>query len=109
MHDLSRYLNKWEFTDIRVAVIVRDWNFLYKSQIRNRHTKDEEHAHQNISQAYLQIFRELDELKWPFYVMTYEAIVNYKQDYLDQIMPFFGLEAPKLDDLVDGNCFYLKK
>jgi hypothetical protein len=93
--DLLKPLRRHGYDDIMALVTTRDWFSLWRSQVdpKNGHAPNEAAALENIQLAYLEIFKQLGNLKLPFLVVAYEALVFFKKQAVLPLLKKLGLRG----------------
>lgn len=104
---MVRPLRKAGFTDIRAVVNIRDWYAMIASQVRVGHTDTFRESWERVQQAYPRIFTGLRDNKIPFVIVTYESILLYGKEVLDNMFRMLDIEPPaQIEKIKDGNAKY---
>jgi hypothetical protein len=74
-------LRAWGYRDTTVLVMVRDQYAIERSQVRAGHVSDLNHARQNTTRAYKEIFFGVTRLRLPFVIVSYArlGVPEYRQ------------------------------
>lgn len=92
--------------EVMAYVTTRDWFCMVESQT-GKHTDEKIESFGNLQIAYPFIFKKLEELEIPFVVVSYEALVERKKEYINKMLGVFGLDHFQEDNfLIDGNAKY---
>lgn len=80
--------------------IARDWRTTAQSQVEHGHSRDERRALAKIRRAYRDFFRDASN----FYVVTYQGLVDFPQQVMDEIADFLEVRRrPVAEEPFDGN------
>lgn len=93
---------------VNAFVTTRDWKSMLDSQLSVPHIRNLEEGLNNLQRAYPYIFSSLASLDVPFVVVSYEAILLYKHEYLKETLATFGLDYNEVE-IKDGNSKYYKQ
>lgn len=81
--------------------IARDWHATALSQVEHGHARDYRRSLERIRRAYRDFFRDANE----FYVVTYQALVDYPQQVMDEIADFLEVRRRPVEEMpVDANA-----
>ena len=98
--------------DVFGLVMVRDWYCMAQSQV-DTEFKPAQHvwqANRWSAIAYTRIFDAFDRLAVPFYIITYEAIIQRPERFVSHLYQDLGLKlAGELEPIYDGNAKYYEK
>lgn len=105
--DLQIKLNDLGFNDIKVVVTIRDLYCTEKS-VNNRHNRY--YIANDIKQAYYSIFSYLYNNMSPFYILTYESLINNPKGIQESLLRFAEVQITQQTiyiNITDGNSKYL--
>ena len=86
-------------------VTTRDWTSMLSSRI-NAGIINHEISSQRAQWAYLHIFSELQHVRVPFAMVSYESVTEYGDEYIKRMLNVFGLESLSLPEIYQGNRKY---
>ena len=92
--------------NIRVVITTRDWYCMWRSNERNeRKHINEKNRIEVFNETYNRIFSFVNKYDLKYMVMSYEALVYYKHEYLRLMFEMFDLKNTDLSELnlMDGN------
>ena len=101
---LAKRMASLGYDKFHALVATRDWHAMIRSQVRHGHVGSEAQAYVHLQKAYPSIFGQLDELRIPFTVASYEALVQRPVAYMDRTLKLMGLEAPRGIIVYDANA-----
>ena len=78
--------------NVQAVVMTRDWFSQVESQVAVGHVGTREQAAANLRNAYVWIFRELEQSAAPFYVVSYEALCQRPDAVMKRLCTALGLE-----------------
>lgn len=84
-----------------VVVTMRGTMFAARSQVAVPHVHSQERALQNIREAYVRIFRLLEDR--PYYPLVYEAVVHYPETVTAGLSEYLGVTVNPPRGMYDAN------
>lgn len=110
MSAMVEQLHKAGHRDIRVIVCMRDWHSLLNAQIRNgKHQPTIELALQSAQRSYKMIFRQIANLGLPYWMVSYEALVQRPEVAQAAFLEMIGLKMDVPVLIHDANAKYYKE
>lgn len=91
--------------EVRVVVVLRSLQYTALSSVRQKHTKNVEHALRRSTEAARRIGTDLAETDLPFVWVTYEALVQ-RDGVMAWLFGWAGLPTPESVEIYDGNEKY---
>lgn len=82
--------------EVKIVVTTRDWKAMIKSQL-GQHVPDERQGLANIQEAMRRIFEFIYRRNLDYIIMSYDAMVLNKHEYLKSLLSLFNLEYQEVE------------